>query len=316
MDAQTERILAKLREDGRASYSDLSRDLGMDRNLIARRVGELLDSGDLKIIASVHPEMLGLNLYVHLAIRVAGPIHDVVTHLTHTDAAILVTETTGAHQIVADLLLTDTRELHAHLQELRGRPGVVEIAVDVYEEVRDNFFRGWHPDASSASLDDDDLEIIRILRHDGRAAYARIAEQVGLSTSAVRSRVQRLVERHVIQIGAIPQRAQMNRDLLFGFGICVTESVEPAVEFLVKHSGLEFLATTTGRFDLIATVGFASLRELDALVTGLRALPTFASSESWLHTRIARERYDRTLGVLTHPWRGSGRALSDGRGRG
>lgn len=298
MDEQTERILERLRHDGRASYSNLSRELGIDRNHIARQVGELLETGELKVMASVHPEILGLTLYAHLAIRTIGPIHDLVEHLRTTDSAILVTETTGPHQVVADLLLTDVAELHLNVQLLRSRPDVVDIAVDIYEEVRDNFFRGTRPEPGTTPLDTEDIEIIRILRGDGRRPYTEIAEQVGLSASSARARVQRLVSRHIIHIGAIRQRTHMNRDLLFGFGICVKGSAEPVIALLSRHPGIEFLATTSGRFDLIATIGFVSLQELDALMTELRAQPTFVFTDHWLHTKIVQERYDRVLGVL------------------
>ena len=47
----------------------------------------------------------------------------------------------------------------------------------------------------SPELDDADKAIVELLQTDGRMAYTRIAEIVGLSEAAVRQRVQRLVGR-------------------------------------------------------------------------------------------------------------------------
>ena len=48
-------------------------------------------------------------------------------------------------------------------------------------------------------LDDTDSEILRLLVQDGRAAYSRIADEVGMSTPAVIDRVDRMREKGVIE---------------------------------------------------------------------------------------------------------------------
>ena len=48
-------------------------------------------------------------------------------------------------------------------------------------------------------------------------------------------------------------------------------------------------------FDLVATVNFDTLPDFNRLISQLRALPSVAYCEQWLHVKILRERYDHTL---------------------
>jgi Lrp/AsnC family transcriptional regulator for asnA, asnC and gidA len=63
---------------------------------------------------------------------------------------------------------------------------------------------GRRPDGHGAArpvdLDDVDRRLLRILQADGRASYATMAPEVGLSAPAVRLRVQRLVDVGILQV--------------------------------------------------------------------------------------------------------------------
>ena len=51
----------------------------------------------------------------------------------------------------------------------------------------------------SSEVDETDEKIIRILQTDSRRAFVEIANEIGLSESAVRRRVKNLVERMIIK---------------------------------------------------------------------------------------------------------------------
>ena len=101
-----------------------------------------------------------------------------------------------------------------------------------------------------------------------------------------------------MQIGAIQQRSDMTDDLLFGVGINAHGDLEPVTELLGAEPGLEFMARTVGRYDLIATLSFNSLREFNHMISRLRSLPSVTYSEQWLHVQILRERYEHTIDHL------------------
>jgi Lrp/AsnC family transcriptional regulator for asnA, asnC and gidA len=62
---------------------------------------------------------------------------------------------------------------------------------------------------NAAHLDEIDKAIIRELQLDGRMSYARLGPKVGLSQAAVRQRVQRLTDDHVMQVVAVTDPMRM-----------------------------------------------------------------------------------------------------------
>jgi hypothetical protein len=109
-----------------------------------------------------------------------------------------------------------------------------------------------------------------------------------------------------MQIGAIKQRSDMTDDLLFGIGINAHGDVTAVIKLLRAEQGLEFMARTVGRYDLIATLSFNSLRDFNKMLSQLLTLPCVTYCEQWLHVQIVRERYDRTLEHVKPPQTASG----------
>jgi Holliday junction resolvasome RuvABC ATP-dependent DNA helicase subunit len=109
-------------------------------------------------------------------------------------------------------------KLRRQVSVIMAITGVKEINVHIHERILSSFFLGAEPDFHS-QLDETDIKIINRLLRDGRANFAEIAQVVGLSVSGCRTRIQRLLESAVLQIGAIKQRSDMTSELLFGIGV-------------------------------------------------------------------------------------------------
>jgi DNA-binding Lrp family transcriptional regulator len=299
MNDLTAQMIAILRRNGRASYSEIARELGTNRDYVASRINPLIEAGKLRIVAGVHPRVLGLTTSAHLSIKVDGDLQPVTDALESFEDPVLISVVTGSFQIVVELQLRSLTELRRHVAAIRAIPGIREVYVHVYERILSSFFLGAEPDTHT-HLDEIDINIVNRLLRDGRANFAEIAEVVGLSVSGCRTRVQRLLESGVVQIGAIKQRSDMINDLLFGIGVTVHADDRAAVDTIAASSGLEFIARTVGRFDLLATVEFSSLRDFNLLISKLRALPSVTYCEQWLHVRIVREQYFRAVTQIHH----------------
>jgi DNA-binding Lrp family transcriptional regulator len=295
----TAQMIAILRRNGRASYSEIARELGTNRDYVASRINPLIETGKLRIVAGVHPRVLGLTTSAHLSIRADGNLQGVIEALETFEDPVLISLVTGAFQIVVELQLRSLTELRQQVSAIRAISGIREIYVHIYERILSSFFLGAEPD-SHTHLDDIDINIVNRLLRDGRANFAEIAEVVGLSVSGCRTRVQRLLESGVVQIGAIKQRSDMTNDLLFGIGVSAHDDCREAIAAISASSGLEFIARTVGRFDLLATVEFNSLRDFNVLIAHLRALPSVDYCEQWLHVRIVREQYFRAVTQINH----------------
>jgi len=296
----TEQMVAILRRDGRASYSEIARELNTNREFVASRINPLLESGKLRIIAAVHPRVLGLNLGAHLSIRVGGDVHRVLDAICALQTPDFVSVVVGPFQLAVELQLRSLTELRQEISNIRSIAGVREVQVLLYERIMRSFFDGPEPDVLAEQLDAIDVAIIKRLADDGRANFAGVAEAVGLSLSGCRTRVQRLVEANIMHICAIKQRTEMTNEFLFGVGANTHGDDGEVIELLGAQPGLEFLSRTVGRFDLKATIAFESLAQFYGLVSTLRSLPSVTDCEQWLHVSLLREEsYRQTLGWLS-----------------
>lgn len=290
MDELTEAATALLRRDGRRSFSELARDLGTNRQSIANRLTPLLESGDLRIIAAVHPRLLGLDVLGHLSLRVRGPLERTVERIVATSSSVFISETVGPHQLAVELHAHSLGDLQADVRTIRNGPEVVGADLLLYEHQLKSFFLGEEPGIDLPNLNHADLVILDMLQQDGRIGYSELAEAAGISTSGARMRMQRLLDAGVMKIGALGPRVSLP---VFGIGICTSTRTPAMLQELRAHPGTEFLSRTVGRYDLVATITFSSLAEHAKLLTRLRAEADIQNVETWLHLRIHQERYQR-----------------------
>jgi len=297
MDPLTKEIITILRRDGRASYSDIARELDTTRDSVANRINPMFQSGQLRVVAAPNPRVLGLTVSAHLSIRVTGDPHGIVQSLEQIKSLAFISIAVGAFQIIAETELRSMSELAQQVSMIRTFIGVSDVQVLLYDRILRSFFLGPEPESFGYNFDEYDHKLIYYLQQDGRASYATLAKYVGLSVSGCRIRVQRMLESGVIQIGAIPQRTEMT-DLLFGMGLVVKGDTREAIKVLDTVPGLEFLARTVGRFDLVATLNVNSLKDFNRLISRLLALPSVSYCEQWLHNELVRERYEHTLDLF------------------
>lgn len=290
----TARMIDLLRRNGRATYVEIAHELGTNREYVASRINPLLKAGKLRIVAGVAPQILGLTTCAHLAIKAEGDLQRIVSALERSEGAVAIATVTGEFQIVVELQARSLTELRNYVDDVRSVGGVREIHVHLYERVINSFFSGPKPDPN-IHLDDFDVKIVNQLLRDGRANFANIAQGVGLSLSACRSRVRRLLSSGVVQIGAVKQRAEMTNELVLGFGISARGDCSQAIGLIGSTPGLEFMARSIGRFDLLSIVEFGSLHECNLFTSRLRLLPTVDYCEQWLYVKVVRTQYFPTV---------------------
>ena len=121
----------------------------------------------------------------------------------------------------------------------------------------------------STKLDDIDREIISVLMQDGRMSSTEIARQLGeISERTVRYRVGRLVERGVIQIGAIVNPRALGYAVTADVWIEVSPNRlrEVAVQ-LADLQEVSYVAYSTGDRDLSIQVYARDNEELHSFVS-------------------------------------------------
>src|SRR6476620_9416923 len=178
------RLIRLLQADGRASFSDLSKQLGVTRSVATAKVNELISSGELRIVAAVHPRLLGLTAVAHVSIQLSGSAQPALDTLGQLDGAVFASLTTGRYGIIAELRLPTVERLYEDVETIRLSEGVAAVDVLMYKEVVRSLFLGKEPPDPGLELDDADLLILGELQMDGRLGFEALGERVGLSASA------------------------------------------------------------------------------------------------------------------------------------
>ena len=113
-------------------------------------------------------------------------------------------------------------------------------------------------------LDTVDRAIISALQVDGRMSYAELGPRVGMSQAAVRQRVNRLIDRGVMQVVAVTDPLSLGLSTQAMVGITVSGDVRTVAAAVADLVEAEDVLITAGRFDVLAEV---LCEDNDALLT-------------------------------------------------
>lgn len=109
-------ILQTLQNDGRKSFSDLAKEMGMAVSTISKRYMNLVDCGILAIIGRVEPERIGLNAYAAINVQVdtVANVERVAQELMALPEVSFLALRTGDFQLEINVMCRD----NSHLMEI------------------------------------------------------------------------------------------------------------------------------------------------------------------------------------------------------
>jgi Lrp/AsnC family transcriptional regulator for asnA, asnC and gidA len=139
-------------------------------------------------------------------------------------------------------------------------------------------------------LDEISRAIIAELRQDGRRPYAAIGKAVGLSETAVRQRVHRLLDSGTVQVVALtdPARVGLNRQAMIG--LRSDGDVQALADALAEIPEIVYVVITAGTFDLLAEVVCEDDERLLAVLNDrIRSLPGVLATETFVYLRIRKQ---------------------------
>lgn len=115
--------------------------------------------------------------------------------------------------------------------------------------------------------DDIDRSIIELLQKDGRMSIQEIANQVAITPSAVRKRIQRLEDANIMRIVAVTDFNAAGFDLLLAIAIEVeNRPSEEVANELATLPQVFSVNLTTGVHDLDILVGVKNFEELSVFM--------------------------------------------------
>lgn len=286
-----EQIVEALRIEPRASIVTLSQSLHAPRAVVAGRLHYLLSHETIRVVATVHPGFLGLDVIAHVSISTSGPVEELTGWIANWDSSFLVSITAGEYDVVAELRVGTHGQLQQTLDQLRSHPTVVRLNVVVYAEIVQGNVE--HESYDDIEVDGTDRQILSALEDDGRLGWKALADRTGKSPSAIRSRVHRLLQSRIVRIIVVQQRGGGSRYVSAGAGLTLNGDSSQVLARLKKIEGVEFAATCIGRVDAVLTVRGVSPMAIDQALENVRAVQGVRAIATWFHLRSVKVDYIR-----------------------
>lgn len=142
-----------------------------------------------------------------------------------------------------------------------------------------------------ADLDEIDHLILEELQIDGRVAVTAIAEKVGLSHAATRMRVQRLLERRIVQVAAITNPATHGYQRSALVGIRSQGDLRAIADAVAAIPEVYYVVISTGAFDVLAELMSRDDAHLLELLGRIRTIPGVVSTESFTFLELVKWEY-------------------------
>ena len=137
LDDVSKHIIELLQRDGRRSYADIGKSVGLSEAAVRQRVQKLTEQGVLQIVAVTDPLKLGFHRQAMVGIRTTGDPFDVVEKLEKIDAIDYLVLTTGRFDILAEVVTRDDDEMtELLLKKIRAVDGVSSTETFTYLELR------------------------------------------------------------------------------------------------------------------------------------------------------------------------------------
>lgn len=294
-DEQHRRILREMRENARVSYTSVAQRVGVTRQIVSAVVEEAVAQNRIRLTATINPVFLGIERHSYILLSIYGPSEPILHTLERMPETCFVSAIAGPYGVDAEVRVTSNEQYQDVLGRIRSIPGVSGITSNVYERILVNIDSPL-PVAGAApiSIDEVDYAILRALEGDGRATFRDLGEASGVSPASARNRLQRLLRHQVVKTVGLPVRGKQLVLPPLGMGINVLGEITPELISAISAVDPEFLAVSSGSYDLIMTVSADSPDRLLAKLDQLRAIEQVSMVDTWSHLRIVKEPYGAT----------------------
>lgn len=152
-------------------------------------------------------------------------------------------------------------------------------------------------------VDELDLLLIKELEANSRQSNRQIAKKLGVTSTTVQIRLQRLLDEKVIKFIPVlnPVAMKFNTRAFFGLNIRRPGTSDAAVEYLKPLSCVQTINITTGCFDMTLFTVFRDIDEMIGFFDGeLSKVPGLATIEEMMVLKVIKRtwaHYDGSIGL-------------------
>ena len=141
LDAVSKKIIEQLQVDGRRSYAEIGKAVGLSEAAVRQRVQKLTDAGVMQVVAVTDPTQLGFTRQAMIGIRATGDTRVLAEQLSEIPAVDYVVLTAGSFDLLAEVVCEDDEELIALLNShIRNLDGVLSTETFVYLKLHKQFY--------------------------------------------------------------------------------------------------------------------------------------------------------------------------------
>jgi Lrp/AsnC family transcriptional regulator, regulator for asnA, asnC and gidA len=133
LDDVSKQLVEELQHDGRRSYADLAKSVGLSEAAVRQRVRRLLDDGVMQIVAVTDPATVGFSRQAMVGIKAEGDLRGIARKLSALPELEYVVLCAGSFDILVELVCEDDERLLSLLDEsIRSIEGVRETETFIY----------------------------------------------------------------------------------------------------------------------------------------------------------------------------------------
>ncbi len=140
----------------------------------------------------------------------------------------------------------------------------------------------------SAQGDETDEKIIRILQADSRRAFVDIANEIGLSESAVRRRVKNLVDRTIIKRFTIELGVSDKTSAITLISVASTADTSAVSDQLMNLNGVKVVYEITGQYDIAAIIAAPAIADINKCIDDIRKIEGVSDTDTVIILKTMR----------------------------
>ena len=144
---------------------------------------------------------------------------------------------------------------------------------------------------SPPPLDEANRGIIEILQRDGRSGFSAIGRELGLSETAVRTRVHRLMDAGVLDVVAVTNPLKLGFDVMALVGVQAQADLDRVAREVSAWRETSYVVITSGSFDLVVEVVCEDNRHLLDIVQRMREIDGVKSTETFMYLDMVKMTY-------------------------
>ena len=141
LDDVSKSIIEQLQHDGRKSYAEIGKAVGLSEAAVRQRVQKLTESGVMQVVAVTDPMQLGFYRQAMIGVRCGGDTREIADKLAQLPAVDYVVLTAGSFDILVEVVCENDEDLINLLNsKIRTLPGVTSTETFVYLKLHKQFY--------------------------------------------------------------------------------------------------------------------------------------------------------------------------------